>query len=383
MTGAGTSDQQWHACCARWVMRPSVAAIRPSRPDSPPPAPPAMAMNPEKSSPAEKARPSPDNTTARTEVSLASRAPASTRATNMSASSALSLSGRLSRTSATPPSVATVTRSVIAASRSPAHSAPRRPGEQLLVPIGCPATRSARRAVTPGQRPSVAGHERREGPDRNRRAGRLRRGARLRRARPGARRPAVRDRRAGPAGRDADRPRRGSAAHAAHPPGRRPAGRRGRHLHGVLVAVHRPRSRARWRADLLRRERGVDGDRPAGLGPRRVGRPHRAAHRTGPRHAAVAAGRAAHRPRLHRRRQGRLRGLLGRAVPRMRPGGLLLADNVLWSGRVVESPGPAEANEPDDNTRAIRAFNDHVAADDRVDVAVLPAFDGLTIARRR
>ena len=70
-------------------------------------------------------------------------------------------------------------------------------------------------------------------------------------------------------------------------------------------------------------------------------------------------------------------------VPRVRPGGLLLADNVLWSGRVVESPGPAEANEPDDNTRAIRAFNDHVAADDRVDVAVLPAFDGLTIARRR
>jgi caffeoyl-CoA O-methyltransferase len=70
-------------------------------------------------------------------------------------------------------------------------------------------------------------------------------------------------------------------------------------------------------------------------------------------------------------------------VPRVRPGGLLLADNVLWSGRVVESPGPAEANEPDDDARAIRAFNDHVAADDRVDVAVLPAFDGLTIARRR
>jgi caffeoyl-CoA O-methyltransferase len=70
-------------------------------------------------------------------------------------------------------------------------------------------------------------------------------------------------------------------------------------------------------------------------------------------------------------------------VPRVRPGGLLLADNVLWSGRVVESPGRAEANEPDDDARAIRAFNDHVAADDRVDVAVLPAFDGFTIARRR
>src|SRR5918994_564242 len=59
------------------------------------------------------------------------------------------------------------------------------------------------------------------------------------------------------------------------------------------------------------------------------------------------------------------------------------ADNVLWWGGVVEPRGPAEANEPDDNTRAIRAFNDHVAADDRVDVAVLPAFDGLTIPRRR
>ncbi|MGH9110773.1 MAG: O-methyltransferase, partial [Acidimicrobiales bacterium] len=70
-------------------------------------------------------------------------------------------------------------------------------------------------------------------------------------------------------------------------------------------------------------------------------------------------------------------------VPRVRPGGLLLADNVLWSGRVVETPDAGPASEPDDNTRAIRAFNDRVAADDRVDVAVLPAFDGLTLARRR
>src|SRR5918994_305822 len=350
MTGAGTSDQQWHACCARWVIRPSVAAIRPSRPDSPPPAPPARAMNPEKSRPAEKARPSPDNTTARTEVSSARRAPASTRATNMSASSALSLSGRLSRSSATPPSVATVTRSVIAASRSPAHSAPRRPCEQLLVSIGCPATRSARRAVTPGQRPSVAGHERREGPDRNRRAGRLRRGPRPQTPRPGARRPGGRDRRAGPAGRDADRARRGSAAHAAHPPGRRPAGRRGRHLHGVLVAVHRPRSLARraWdRAGLadrieLRIAPALDTLRSLPAEP----------------HIDLAFIDAD---------KGGYVGYWDELVPRVRPGGLLLADNVLWSGRVVEPPRPAEANEPDD----------------RVDVAVLPAFDGLTIARRR
>jgi caffeoyl-CoA O-methyltransferase len=64
-------------------------------------------------------------------------------------------------------------------------------------------------------------------------------------------------------------------------------------------------------------------------------------------------------------------------VPRVRPGGLLLADNVLWSGRVV---GPDEA---DQDMAALRAFNDLVAADNRVDVVILTAFDGLTIARKR
>lgn len=64
-------------------------------------------------------------------------------------------------------------------------------------------------------------------------------------------------------------------------------------------------------------------------------------------------------------------------VPRMRTGGLLLADNVLWGGAIVD--------EGDDsaNTVALRAFNDVVAADDRVECVVLPAFDGLTIARKR
>jgi caffeoyl-CoA O-methyltransferase len=65
-------------------------------------------------------------------------------------------------------------------------------------------------------------------------------------------------------------------------------------------------------------------------------------------------------------------------VPRVRPGGVLLADNVLWSGRVADGDG-----DDDENVRAIREFNDRVAADDRVDVVVLTAFDGLTIARRR
>ena len=63
-------------------------------------------------------------------------------------------------------------------------------------------------------------------------------------------------------------------------------------------------------------------------------------------------------------------------VPHVRPGGVLLVDNVLWGGRVVE------AGVTDADTTALRTFNDHVAADGRVEVVVLTAFDGLTIARK-
>jgi caffeoyl-CoA O-methyltransferase len=63
-------------------------------------------------------------------------------------------------------------------------------------------------------------------------------------------------------------------------------------------------------------------------------------------------------------------------VPRVRTGGLLLADNVLWSGEIVE-PDPE-----DGNLTALRNFNDLVASDERVEVVVLTAFDGLTIARK-
>jgi caffeoyl-CoA O-methyltransferase len=67
-------------------------------------------------------------------------------------------------------------------------------------------------------------------------------------------------------------------------------------------------------------------------------------------------------------------------VPRVRPGGLLLADNVLWSGDIVRAPA---GDGGDANLAALRAFNDRVAADDRVDVALVPAYDGLTIACKR
>lgn len=64
-------------------------------------------------------------------------------------------------------------------------------------------------------------------------------------------------------------------------------------------------------------------------------------------------------------------------LPRLRPGGLLLADNTLQSGRVLD---------PDDHavdTDAIRAFNDLVAADPRVVTVLLPLGDGVTIAQKR
>lgn len=64
-------------------------------------------------------------------------------------------------------------------------------------------------------------------------------------------------------------------------------------------------------------------------------------------------------------------------VERLRPGGVVLLDNVLWSGNVID---PSDTS---DSTEAIRALNDHVAQDDRVEAVLLPIADGLTIARKR
>ena len=63
-------------------------------------------------------------------------------------------------------------------------------------------------------------------------------------------------------------------------------------------------------------------------------------------------------------------------LPRLRPNGLLLFDNVLWSGAVVD------ASDRSENTEAIRALNDHVAHDGRVESVMLPIADGLTIVRK-
>ncbi len=64
-------------------------------------------------------------------------------------------------------------------------------------------------------------------------------------------------------------------------------------------------------------------------------------------------------------------------LPRLRPGGVILVDNVLWSGTVIDP------DVHDDNVTAVRAFNDHVRHDDRVDTAMLAIGDGLTFITRR
>ncbi|MCA1588440.1 MAG: class I SAM-dependent methyltransferase [Chloroflexi bacterium] len=61
----------------------------------------------------------------------------------------------------------------------------------------------------------------------------------------------------------------------------------------------------------------------------------------------------------------------------VRPGGLILLDNTLQGGRV------ADQSADDENVRAIRALNDKIAADERVDMVLLPLADGLTMARVR
>ena len=64
-------------------------------------------------------------------------------------------------------------------------------------------------------------------------------------------------------------------------------------------------------------------------------------------------------------------------LARLRPNGVILVDNTLWRGSVVDD------SITDEDTRAIRAFNDAVAADERVDSVVVAVSDGLTILRKR
>lgn len=64
-------------------------------------------------------------------------------------------------------------------------------------------------------------------------------------------------------------------------------------------------------------------------------------------------------------------------LPAVRPGGWILADNVLFHGQVLEDTITGK------NARAIQAFNDHVAADPRVEQVLLTIRDGLLLIRKR
>lgn len=61
----------------------------------------------------------------------------------------------------------------------------------------------------------------------------------------------------------------------------------------------------------------------------------------------------------------------------IRPGGLITVDNTLWSGDV------ANPSKTDADTRALRAFNDQLHTDERIDLSLVPIGDGLTLARKR
>ena len=73
-------------------------------------------------------------------------------------------------------------------------------------------------------------------------------------------------------------------------------------------------------------------------------------------------------------------GYLGywrQVVPRIRPGGLIMVDNTFSHGRVIDAGNDNPA------VIAIRDFNDHAAADDRVELVMVPIGDGLTLARKK
>jgi caffeoyl-CoA O-methyltransferase len=76
--------------------------------------------------------------------------------------------------------------------------------------------------------------------------------------------------------------------------------------------------------------------------------------------------------------KGGYRSYYEEIVKRLSPRGVILVDNTLWSGMVLADSGAV-----DDDTISLREFNELVAHDDRVDVALLTVGDGVTMIRRR
>lgn len=70
-------------------------------------------------------------------------------------------------------------------------------------------------------------------------------------------------------------------------------------------------------------------------------------------------------------------GYFEAVLPMLDPGGLIVADNTLLRGTVIDP------DEVGDTTTAIRAFNEHVASHAAVDAVIMPVYDGLTLIRKR
>ncbi|MDA9887238.1 class I SAM-dependent methyltransferase, partial [Flavobacteriaceae bacterium] len=64
-------------------------------------------------------------------------------------------------------------------------------------------------------------------------------------------------------------------------------------------------------------------------------------------------------------------------LPKLRSGGLLLSDNVLWSGKVLE-----ETQKKDEDTRVLKEFNKLLSSHTELETVLLPLRDGLTISRK-
>jgi caffeoyl-CoA O-methyltransferase len=69
-------------------------------------------------------------------------------------------------------------------------------------------------------------------------------------------------------------------------------------------------------------------------------------------------------------------GYYERCLRLLRPGGLIVFDNMLWSGAVAKPSADAD-------TLALQALNDKLHHDERVDIALLAVGDGVTLARKR
>lgn len=65
-------------------------------------------------------------------------------------------------------------------------------------------------------------------------------------------------------------------------------------------------------------------------------------------------------------------------IEKLRPGGLIVADDVLWDGKVYENPTPHDAQ-----TKGLLTFNDKVFSDSRVETVMLPLRDGISIIRKK